>query len=144
MKTKKLMIKLALIVFILTCLGCSSQLYLIDKSTGKEYVLLKELPLKPIDRLILHWRTTYDSPYIQLDSKSGKFFYLKGYDYSKVIHSSTDTLQNRFNLYAKEWKWLKRLTLFTIGCSIGFIIIMWLHLHNNKGNDNNEDDSYPL
>jgi uncharacterized protein YceK len=79
---KKLIITLLIFSYFLS--GCSS-LYLIDSKIGSEYVLLNELPLSEKEKVILHWKTTYDSPFVHFDPKSEKFYYLKNYDYSIIL-----------------------------------------------------------
>ena len=59
--------------------GCMTP-YIVKNNS--EYVLLNELNLTAKERLMLHWKTTYDSKYAVYDSRSGKFFYSKNYDYS--------------------------------------------------------------
>jgi hypothetical protein len=126
--------------FLISVSGCSTQ-YLIEKSTGNEYVQLKELPLNPVDRFILHWKTTYDSPFAKLDSRSGKFFYLKTYDYSKVLLVKTVSIQNNINNQSKEVKFVVRLLWILVCAAAALFLIIWWH-HSRNGDD--EDDSYPL
>lgn len=125
--------------FLMSVSSCK-QVYLIEKETDNEYVLLNELPLNPFDRFILHWKTTYDSEFVKLDSRSGKFFYLKTYDYSKVLNGKADSLGNNASALHKELKWVKNLLWVLVGCFAAlFLIVLW-----HKGNNDDENDSYPL
>jgi len=71
--------KLFLILLLFILSGCITPYIVKDNS---EYVLLNELNLTGKERIILHWKTTYDSKFAIYDSRSEKFFYSKNYDYS--------------------------------------------------------------
>jgi len=74
-----------LILLIVLLSGCSS-IYLVEKTTGQEYILLKELPnLTTKDRVFLHWKTTYNSPFVKFNNRSGKFYYQINYNYSQIL-----------------------------------------------------------
>jgi hypothetical protein len=135
---KLILIQIFTILFTFT--SCVTT-YLVEKSTGKEYVLLKELPLNAVDRFIIHWKTQSDSPFAKFDSRTGKFFYLKTYDYSKVVHIKTETIQDNINTQSKEFKWAQKLLWILAGSSIFIFFLIWWHQNQNK---DNEDDSYPL
>jgi hypothetical protein len=86
MKTKSVnwLFIFTLVFWFFISVSCTS-LFLIDSKIGSEYVLLNELPLSEKEKVILHWKTTYDSPFAHFDPKSEKFYYLKNYDYSIIL-----------------------------------------------------------
>jgi len=78
---------LIVIALALTLSGCSTVYCVKD---NKEYVLLAELNLSPKERLILHWKTDQRSEYAHLDSRSGKFYYDKRFNYKEYLKNGKD------------------------------------------------------
>jgi len=73
---------LVLIALALILSGCCTTYFVHE---DKEYVLLAELNLNPKERIQLHWKTDSRSEYAHLDSRSGKFYYDKRFNYKEYL-----------------------------------------------------------
>ena len=78
-------IKIPLIILTLLFLTCSCTSFYYIKD-NQEYVRITELGLSKKDQFELHWITTTSSEYAIYCNRSERFYYLKEYNYKKLLN----------------------------------------------------------
>jgi hypothetical protein len=120
------------IIFVLLSIlffNCST-IYLVDKKTGQEWVLMSELNLTAIEKFELHWKTSSESPFAKYDSRSESFYYDPSFDYSIILKKDSIKIENRLDQTS-----FRRILLIIAIVSL-FLIIILLVTRRKKINNN--------